>query len=123
VRVGARWTREQRLFGPVRRDGGDPRRNRQVVRIGPGRQDTAGLDTVRVGGGDRQGQGDRDGNGDRGRKPAGQVASAVCGKRSSKVAPARVEWTVMVPPCSSAIFLTIASPRPVPPFFPAVTKD
>src|SRR6185369_1989919 len=47
----------------------------------------------------------------------------VCGKRSSKFAPALEDVTETVPPCSSTIFFTIAKPRPVPPALPMVTND
>ncbi len=42
---------------------------------------------------------------------------------SLNVAPRDEDCTVMVPPCSSAIFFTMASPSPVPPFLPLVTND
>ena len=46
-------------------------------------------------------------------------AASVC----VEVAPRLVEWTSMVPLCSSAIFFTMARPSPVPPFLPLVTND
>ena len=55
--------------------------------------------------------------------PSWRSASAGCGRRSLKVAPRARVCTVIVPPCSSAIFLTMARPRPVPPFLPLVTND
>src|SRR5262249_27712063 len=48
---------------------------------------------------------------------------ASCGSRIVKTAPRSEESTWIEPPCSSTIFFTIASPSPVPPRLPDVTKD
>src|SRR5207237_4737112 len=61
--------------------------------------------------------------GDDGKADRQPQAQPTCGILSLNTAPSPDDDTVTVAPCSSAIFFTIARPRPVPPFLPLVTND